>query len=180
MLIVLAASAAALAPPVAAAPAVLSAVIPAIVPAVVLVVPVAAADAPGAAPAVLLLPAVLPAVDDTVWDELAGCESDGDWQADTGNGYYGGLQIWPPTWEEADGLAFADRPDHATRREQITVAEEILRRQGWEAWPSCSRDIGLLDADPAPDYDSDPPPDYGPPPDYDPDALTHSRPPGAR
>ena len=173
MLIVLAASAAALAPPVAAASAVLSAVVPA-------VVPVAAADAPGAVPAVLLLPAVLPAVDDTVWDELAGCESDGDWQADTGNGYYGGLQIWPPTWEEADGLAFADRPDHATRREQITVAEEILRRQGWEAWPSCSRDIGLLDADPAPDYGPERPPDYGPAPDYDPDALTHSRPPSAR
>jgi hypothetical protein len=108
---------------------------------------------------------VLPAVDDMVWDELAGCESDGDWQADTGNGYYGGLQIWPPTWEEADGFAFADRPDHATRREQITVAEEILRQQGWEAWPSCSRDIGLLDPGPA-----------GPAPEYEPDARTRSRP----
>ncbi|MER7753621.1 transglycosylase family protein [Kitasatospora sp. NPDC097643] len=83
-------------------------------------------------------------VADLVWDELAECESGGDWQADTGNGYYGGLQIWVPTWEEAGGLRFADRPDHASRREQTTVAEEILRRQGWEAWPGCARELGLI------------------------------------
>ncbi|MEU9129845.1 transglycosylase family protein [Kitasatospora sp. NPDC048540] len=81
---------------------------------------------------------------DEVWDRIAECESDGDWQADTGNGYYGGLQIWPPTWREADGLRFAARPDLATRREQITVGEEILRQQGWEAWPGCAADLGLL------------------------------------
>ncbi|WP_407911650.1 transglycosylase family protein [Kitasatospora sp. NE20-6] len=81
---------------------------------------------------------------DAVWDALADCESGGDWQADTGNGYYGGLQIWPPTWAEAGGLQFAARPDLAARREQITVAEEILSRQGWQAWASCARQIGLL------------------------------------
>ncbi|MEU9075262.1 transglycosylase family protein [Kitasatospora sp. NPDC048538] len=83
-------------------------------------------------------------VADLIWDGLADCESGGDWQADTGNGYYGGLQIWLPTWVDADGLRFADRPDHATRRQQTSVAEEILRRQGWEAWPSCARDLGLI------------------------------------
>ncbi|GAA5014378.1 transglycosylase family protein [Kitasatospora paranensis] len=81
---------------------------------------------------------------DATWDALADCESDGDWQADTGNGYYGGLQIWPPTWREADGLRFADRPDRATRREQITVAETILATQGWRAWSACARTLGLL------------------------------------
>ncbi|MEU9044401.1 MULTISPECIES: transglycosylase family protein [unclassified Kitasatospora] len=83
-------------------------------------------------------------VADLVWDELADCESGGDWRADTGNGYYGGLQIRPSTWEESDGLRFADRPDHASRREQTTVGEEIVRRQGWEAWPSCARELGML------------------------------------
>ncbi|MFF3073328.1 transglycosylase family protein [Kitasatospora sp. NPDC057936] len=83
-------------------------------------------------------------VADLIWDELADCESGGDWRADTGNGYYGGLQIWAPTWTEAGGLRFADRPDHATRREQTTVGEEILRRQGWEAWPDCARELGLV------------------------------------
>ncbi|MFD7733371.1 transglycosylase family protein [Kitasatospora phosalacinea] len=89
---------------------------------------------------------------DLVWDRLADCESDGDWQADTGNGYYGGLQIWPPTWREAGGLRYADRPDHAARRQQITVAEEVLRRQGWQAWGGCAREIGVLEPDaPEPD-----------------------------
>ncbi|MFE9425819.1 transglycosylase family protein [Kitasatospora sp. NPDC006697] len=84
-------------------------------------------------------------VPDSVWDQVADCESDGDWTANTGNGYYGGLQIWPPTWREAGGLGYATRPDKATRRQQITVAREILRQQGWEAWGGCARDLGLLD-----------------------------------
>ncbi|MEV7776057.1 transglycosylase family protein [Kitasatospora sp. NPDC086791] len=83
-------------------------------------------------------------VADLVWDGLADCESGGDWQADTGNGYYGGLQIRPSTWAEADGPRFADRPDRAGRREQTTVGDEIVRRQGWEAWPSCARELGLI------------------------------------
>ncbi|MER5640283.1 transglycosylase family protein [Kitasatospora sp. NPDC002227] len=81
---------------------------------------------------------------DSVWQRLADCESDGDWHADTGNGYYGGLQIWPPTWREAGGLRYADRPDRAPRRQQIAVAEEIRRRQGWAAWAGCARDLGLI------------------------------------
>ncbi|WP_371500199.1 transglycosylase family protein [Kitasatospora sp. NBC_00374] len=83
---------------------------------------------------------------DQIWDGIARCESGGDWHADTGNGFYGGLQIWPPTWEEADGLRFAARPDLATRREQITVGEEILSQQGWAAWSGCAETLGLLRA----------------------------------
>ncbi|WP_329568864.1 transglycosylase family protein [Kitasatospora sp. NBC_01266] len=83
-------------------------------------------------------------VADATWDQIADCESDGDWAADTGNGYYGGLQIWPPTWREAGGLRYASRPDRADRRQQITVAQEILRQQGWQAWAECAREVGLL------------------------------------
>ncbi|MFG2824919.1 transglycosylase family protein [Kitasatospora sp. NPDC048365] len=101
-----------------------------------LLIPALAALAPTRAPA-------LPTPDAT-WDRLAQCESDGDWHADTGNGFYGGLQIWPPTWREAGGLQYAERPDLAPRRQQIAVAEEILRRQGWEAWGACARLIGVL------------------------------------
>ncbi|MFC9328282.1 transglycosylase family protein [Kitasatospora sp. NPDC057015] len=107
-----------------------------------------------------------------MWDELAQCESSGDWAADTGNGYYGGLQIWPPTWAETGGPNFADRPDHATRREQIFVAEEILRRQGWEAWPHCSLAIGAQHIPPSPR----PEPGAGPSPDPDPDPGPESPP----
>ncbi|GHH49336.1 LysM peptidoglycan-binding domain-containing protein [Streptomyces candidus] len=79
------------------------------------------------------------------WNCLAECESSGDWTANTGNGYYGGLQFAQPTWEEHGGLAYAPRADLATRSEQIKVAEEVLSTQGWGAWPECSKRYGLPD-----------------------------------
>ncbi|MFF8644440.1 transglycosylase family protein [Streptomyces sp. NPDC015345] len=77
------------------------------------------------------------------WDCLAQCESGGDWQTNTGNGYYGGLQFWQPTWEAYGGLKYAPRADLATRKEQIKVAEKVLRTQGWKAWPSCSKKVRI-------------------------------------
>ncbi|WP_413756533.1 transglycosylase family protein [Streptomyces sp. MMBL 11-3] len=73
------------------------------------------------------------------WGCLAQCESGGRWNANTGNGYYGGLQFWQPTWRAFGGLAYAPRADLATRDEQIRVAERVLRVQGWKAWPACSK-----------------------------------------
>ncbi|MEO3975441.1 transglycosylase family protein [Streptomyces sp. CAU 1734] len=95
------------------------------------------AEAPGAVPAEECAATGWP------WNCVAECESGGDWRANTGNGYYGGLQFWQPTWEGHGGLAFAARADLATRAEQITVAEEVLRTQGWGAWPTCSKRYGL-------------------------------------
>lgn len=40
---------------------------------------------------------------DQIWDGIARCESGGDWHADTGNGFYGGLQIWPPPGRRRTG-----------------------------------------------------------------------------
>lgn len=77
------------------------------------------------------------------WGCIALCESGGDWAADTGNGYYGGLQFWPATWKEHGGLAYAPRAHLASRQDQITVAEAVLRTQGWSAWPACARRYGL-------------------------------------
>jgi len=77
------------------------------------------------------------------WGCLAECESSGRWDANTGNGFYGGLQFWQPTWEDFGGLAYAPRADLATREEQTAVAEKVLAAQGWEAWPVCSRRYGL-------------------------------------
>jgi hypothetical protein len=34
-------------------------------------------------------------------------------------------------------------PHHASRAEQIRVAENLLDMQGWGAWPTCSRQLGL-------------------------------------
>ncbi|MFF4426106.1 transglycosylase family protein [Streptomyces sp. NPDC001549] len=77
------------------------------------------------------------------WDCVADCESGGRWAVNTGNGFYGGLQFWQPTWEEYGGLAFAKRADLASRVQQIRVAEEVLGSQGWNAWPVCSKRYGL-------------------------------------
>lgn len=77
------------------------------------------------------------------WDCVADCESGGRWAVNTGNGFYGGLQFWQPTWEEHGGLAFAPRADLATREQQIRVGEELLASQGWEAWPVCANRYGL-------------------------------------
>ncbi|MFD4049029.1 transglycosylase family protein [Streptomyces sp. NPDC058611] len=77
------------------------------------------------------------------WDCVADCESGGRWAVNTGNGFYGGLQFWQPTWEEYGGLAFAARADLASREQQIRVAEDLLGAQGWDAWPVCAKRYGL-------------------------------------
>jgi hypothetical protein len=64
------------------------------------------------------------------WDRLAHCESTGRWHIATGNGYFGGRK-------------YARQAHKATRLQQIKVAERVKRAQGWGAWPSCSRRIGL-------------------------------------
>jgi hypothetical protein len=78
-----------------------------------------------------------------VWDDLAWCESGGNWSYNGGSGYDGGLQFWPPTWEAYGGNEFADRAWQASREQQIIVAERVLDDVGWGAWPACSRKLGL-------------------------------------
>jgi murein DD-endopeptidase MepM/ murein hydrolase activator NlpD len=80
-----------------------------------------------------------------VWDALAACEAGGDWSADTGNGYAGGLQFAPGTWLGSGGGAYARSAAAATREEQIAVAEIVLAAQGWLAWPTCSRLLGFTE-----------------------------------
>lgn len=83
------------------------------------------------------------AASDRTWNRLAECESGGRWHIDTGNGYYGGLQISKSTWDGFGGGRFAAFPDNASREQQITIAERIQDGQGWGAWPSCSQQIGV-------------------------------------
>jgi hypothetical protein len=79
----------------------------------------------------------------TIWDALAGCESGGDWHANTGNGFFGGLQFHPGTWLSHGGATFARSAHLATREQQILIARRVLASQGWVAWPVCSIQIGL-------------------------------------
>jgi len=78
------------------------------------------------------------------WIRLQRCESSYlGWTANTGNGYYGGLQFALRSWRAVGGDEFASRPDLATPLQQMIAAERLLSEQGWRAWPTCSRRLGL-------------------------------------
>jgi resuscitation-promoting factor RpfB len=71
----------------------------------------------------------------TIWDKIAACESGGNWAANTGNGYYGGLQFNLGTWQSYGG---SGRPDQNSREQQIAVAERVAAAEGgYGAWPVC-------------------------------------------
>lgn len=86
------------------------------------------------------------AAPDSDWDRLAQCESGGNWAINTGNGYHGGLQFSPSTWNAHGGQEFAPYAYQASREQQIVVAERVLASQGWGAWPACSAKLGLSSA----------------------------------
>ena len=81
--------------------------------------------------------------DSSVWDQVAQCESTGNWSINNGNGYYGGLQFYQPTWKSFGGQDFATYAHQATKAEQIAVAQRVLHRQGPGAWPVCGKRAGL-------------------------------------
>ncbi|MFF9755102.1 transglycosylase family protein [Streptomyces sp. NPDC014344] len=83
------------------------------------------------------------AADVDTWEKVAACESTGNWDINTGNGYYGGLQFSQSTWEAFGGTRYAPRADLATKDQQIAIAEKVLDGQGPGAWPTCSVRAGL-------------------------------------
>jgi LysM repeat protein len=78
--------------------------------------------------------------DGSVWDRLAACEAGGNWAANTGNGYYGGLQFTLSTWRSLGGSGL---PSQASREEQISRASALQARSGWGQWPACTAKLGL-------------------------------------
>ncbi|GAB3393713.1 LysM peptidoglycan-binding domain-containing protein [Amycolatopsis echigonensis] len=75
----------------------------------------------------------------TNWDAIAQCESGGNWNTNTGNGFYGGLQFTQSTWKAYGGTG---SPQGASREQQIAVAERVMQGQGPGAWPVCSKKAG--------------------------------------
>ncbi|MEK8171198.1 transglycosylase family protein [Streptomyces sp. M19] len=75
------------------------------------------------------------------WDQVAQCESGGNWAINTGNGFYGGLQFTNSTWAAFGGTAYAARADQASKDQQIQVAEKVLAGQGKGAWPVCGKGL---------------------------------------
>ncbi|PWH05074.1 transglycosylase [Brachybacterium endophyticum] len=68
------------------------------------------------------------------WDKVAQCESTGNWSANTGNGFKGGLQFTDSTWKAYGGQG---EPQNASKSQQKAVAERVLAGQGKGAWPVC-------------------------------------------
>lgn len=92
----------------------------------------------------LRVASVTPGMEVSIWDLLAQCESSGDWAANTGNSFFGGLQFHSKTWEAYGGLEFAPAAHLATREQQIIVAQRVAYTgygtnppQGFRAWPNC-------------------------------------------
>jgi uncharacterized protein YabE (DUF348 family) len=79
---------------------------------------------------------------DSVWDQLAKCESGGNW-ASRGGTYHGGLQFHPSTWTAHKPSGYPQYAYEASREQQIEVGKAVQRSQGWEAWPHCSKVVGL-------------------------------------
>ncbi|MGW6545714.1 transglycosylase family protein [Streptomyces massasporeus] len=103
-----------------------------------------AAGVTGSAIAIPLLGASgASAADGTTWDRVADCETGGAWSQNSGNGYYGGLQLSQEDWENHGGLDYAASADLASRSQQIAVAERILADQGVGAWRTCGLLSGL-------------------------------------
>ncbi|HEY8338411.1 MAG TPA: transglycosylase family protein [Egibacteraceae bacterium] len=101
------------------------------------------APAPAPPPEPAPEPAAPPAArsgDTSVWDRLAACESGGNWAANTGNGYYGGLQFSLEAWRSVGGSGY---PHEHSRETQIAMGKRLQAAQGWGAWPSCAAKLGL-------------------------------------
>jgi len=71
---------------------------------------------------------------------------EGAWTANTGNGFYGGLQMnygfmatYGPWLLRHKGTA-----DHWTPLEQIWTAEKAVPSRGFNPWPNTGRDCGLI------------------------------------
>jgi hypothetical protein len=103
----------------------------------------APSDGPSSADAATAEPASAPQSSRT-WEQLAQCESGGDWTTATGNGYSGGLRFDAATWKAYGGDQYAPSAEQASKDQQIAVAEKVRQdRGGYSAWPACSKRLGL-------------------------------------
>jgi resuscitation-promoting factor RpfA len=129
------------------------------------------------------------AATDREWDQVASCESGGNWAINTGNGYHGGLQFTQGTWASHGGTQYAPSAQLATKEQQIAVAERVLATQGRGAWPVCGHGlsgpsprnvlpepVGLNAPLDAPGLNGDPAPLAPPPADTPPPAAAPAEP----
>jgi murein L,D-transpeptidase YcbB/YkuD len=71
---------------------------------------------------------------------LRACESGGNYQTNTGNGFYGAYQFDLGTW---NGLGYSGRPSDAASSTQDAAARQLQSERGWSPWPACASRLGL-------------------------------------
>ena len=77
-----------------------------------------------------------PATSGDRWDQLAQCESGGNWgYPPVAGGFSGGIMFHIGTWHAMGGGEYAPDAYLATREQQIVIAERTLAASGWQAWP---------------------------------------------
>lgn len=69
---------------------------------------------------------------------------EGAWNANTGNGYFGGMQFDQASWLANGGGAYASRADLASAYDQLLIAYHYWSNSGWGPWPNTAAACGLL------------------------------------
>lgn len=72
------------------------------------------------------------------WNNIAGSEASGNWGINSGNGFSGGLQFAPSTWNQYGGQQYAPQAWQASPQQQMAVGNQVLAGQGPGAWPATS------------------------------------------
>jgi predicted nucleic acid-binding Zn-ribbon protein len=73
------------------------------------------------------------------WAALRRCESGGNYQTNTGNGFYGAYQFDLQTWGTVGGTGL---PSDAPPEEQDARAKALYAQRGSQPWPVCGRHLG--------------------------------------
>lgn len=78
------------------------------------------------------------------WDALSGKEAGGNWQTNTGNGYFGGLQFDQKTWDAYKPPGAPARADQATKEQQIQAGMNAINARGGpqSLWPQNWQQLG--------------------------------------
>ena len=76
------------------------------------------------------------------WKQIAMCESSMNPQAISPSGKYMGLfQFSQASWEF---VGQQGKPHEASWQTQYKAARDLHKIQGWKAWPTCSKKLGLI------------------------------------
>lgn len=72
------------------------------------------------------------------WAALRNCEASGNYQTNTGNGYFGAYQANISFWRTY-GDGSAARPDLASPASQDAMAQRAYAARGASPWPNCGK-----------------------------------------